>query len=515
MDLMAHKLLGRPESTRGIVFFLKCSVKAGQIVFRLKKAIGVDAKRTLAVLARTSSIFLHPALNTLWRGQDTLEYLYSLFPRDMHQRITPNLERGKKQWPSHLADWEHVLFYSQKIRYVSIEPRGIRNLNTADHFTTQFLSAIIFAPFYVDGIKVFPKLQRLRWDTPANLDYILYLLGPQLERLHIGLQHAGELRHLMSSTGTHCPSLTHLHVTGASWRGGSTSPKGTMLFRFISRLKYLQHLDMDDLKWITLDNLQKLPGVKSFTVRQPPETLHMHAWAARAPLLTPTHSAGSTSMTDARGCTVVTKFAMHSLFDVTKIQNLDVDLHRFHSRLAEQYSPSSLTNLSIIHTPATHPMLAASLPSDSRRVPATAERIQQMSVDLQTLEPLLCFHNLVEVQLVDGLGFALDNIAVEALARAWPRLGNLSLGDARLGWLAVNATVVPELELVEVRQDCLAVVEVSNLAITSEIHDEGGVAEFLSKIFPALHTTCGWPGVELVLQEKRRRRGRAELLLRN
>ncbi|KAJ7149489.1 hypothetical protein C8R43DRAFT_1236499 [Mycena crocata] len=518
----------------------------------LYEVIGVDASRTLAILARTSSIFLHPAVNALWRGQDTLEYLFRLLPPDMNKKITPSMARGKEPWPIVIADWERVLFYSRRIRYLSIETYHINHghggdshlRGTRDYFASQFLGAFFFSPFLVlmDGVKVFPNLKRLGWDTTVNLDKIRYFLGPQLERLHIAVQRSVQLEKLISSTRNLCPSLTHLRITGASRWPGARSFKESTMVAFMHRLKYLQHLDMDELKWVTLEGLKRFPGLKSLTVREPPQTLRTYACAAPAPYLTGTHCAGSACMKDAKGFVVVTTFAMNSILEIAQDQNLDDDLHHFYSLLADHYSPSSLTKLSIVYTPGTHPKHAASIPSNSRRVPATAARIQQISVDLQALQPLLCFNNLVEVQLADGVGFDLDDAAVEALARACPRLEHLSLRDAGLEYLpwahvtlaglvafakhcpqlqslglAVNATVVPERGTVDImiRQNSLAILEVSNLPITAEIHDERGVAEFLSITFPALRRTCGWPSVERVLQERRRRGGETGPLLGN
>lgn len=55
-----------------------------------------DESRDLSVLARTSKAFLNPALNVLWRHQDTIVNLLKCMPADLWDISTgPNDE----EWP--------------------------------------------------------------------------------------------------------------------------------------------------------------------------------------------------------------------------------------------------------------------------------------------------------------------------------------------------------------------------------------------------------------------------------
>ncbi|KAJ7674028.1 hypothetical protein DFH06DRAFT_1467382 [Mycena polygramma] len=157
----------------------------------------------LASLARTSKIFLDPALNALWREQETICNLLKCMPDDVW-RISA---RGGGVYSQHLeisqvrtitaADWQRPLFYLRRVRYFSMR-------------------AVIETPDFLDALIVEPPSP---WDTATpiissfvrGLMHLESLDVPSLDNL--ALAHLAEL-----------PSLTILAIKSDAPRSVSLQP---------------------------------------------------------------------------------------------------------------------------------------------------------------------------------------------------------------------------------------------------------------------------------------------------
>ncbi|KAJ6483576.1 hypothetical protein C8R47DRAFT_1281763 [Mycena vitilis] len=110
----------------------------------------------LASLARTAKMFLDPALNALWREQETICNLLRCMPDDLWRISARGGVYSQRLGISQLrtitaADWQRPLFYLRRVRYFSM--RAV--IETPD-----FLDALsMFLP--VDYL--FPNLEGLDW----------------------------------------------------------------------------------------------------------------------------------------------------------------------------------------------------------------------------------------------------------------------------------------------------------------------------------------------------------------
>ncbi|KAJ7830514.1 hypothetical protein B0H14DRAFT_1196736 [Mycena olivaceomarginata] len=90
------------------------------------------SRSSLARLARTSTTFLDPALNVLWRHRGTLVHLLKCMPSDVWNIDIPETRDDEDdvilidvkidlRRPITLADWERFLFYSHRVKSFGVD----------------------------------------------------------------------------------------------------------------------------------------------------------------------------------------------------------------------------------------------------------------------------------------------------------------------------------------------------------------------------------------------------------
>ncbi|KAJ7939798.1 hypothetical protein B0H13DRAFT_1850565 [Mycena leptocephala] len=98
------------------------------------QSLPADASHALSALARSSKFFLNPALNVLWRHQDTVADLLKCMPDDLwditeSEKDEEDEEEGtaiRLQRIAKASDWERPLLYMNRVKSLSM-PTAFRN----------------------------------------------------------------------------------------------------------------------------------------------------------------------------------------------------------------------------------------------------------------------------------------------------------------------------------------------------------------------------------------------------
>ncbi|KAJ7141796.1 hypothetical protein C8R43DRAFT_954755 [Mycena crocata] len=289
----------------------------------------------LPALARTSTALLNPALDELWRHQDTIVNLLKCMPADLWD-IRDIEVPGKNAF---------------------IQPLRQLDINSA------FLEALSVC---LPGNWIFPNLQALQWGA-----------GPSEAFHHVRLFLT--------------PRLSHLYIHS---------------FETVSHL------------CILLDLSVKYPLLINVHIRVFP-----NAWNSYIGLY-PFSYAGCCASHLLRSPLSSCRLAEFVL-DRADDTILDPDDNsdpptaatsaQFYSTLAQHVSHSALRILTR-EADFTYPL-----------VDATPDLQLSCTVDVSTIRPLFFFANLVTVNLSHSVGFNLDDVAVRDIARAWPRIEDLTL----------------------------------------------------------------------------------------
>ncbi|KAJ7697239.1 hypothetical protein B0H17DRAFT_1052430 [Mycena rosella] len=78
--------------------------------------------RDLAALARTSRALQEPALNALWRSQETFAHILRCMPSDLWNIpvVSGAVYHLEVVRPLALSDWERPLFYMNRVRILTL-----------------------------------------------------------------------------------------------------------------------------------------------------------------------------------------------------------------------------------------------------------------------------------------------------------------------------------------------------------------------------------------------------------
>jgi len=68
----------------------------------------------------------------------------------------------------------------------------------------------------------------------------------------------------------------------------------------------------------------------------------------------------------------------------------------------------------------------------------TVDAREEHRITVQTVEPLLQFHNLEELVITSHTGFSLDDESLRVFARSWPRMRRLDLNSRGTGWSDID-----------------------------------------------------------------------------
>ncbi|KAJ7224925.1 hypothetical protein B0H12DRAFT_1328790 [Mycena haematopus] len=457
-----------------------------------------NAARDLALLARTSTIFLNPALDVLWRSQDGLVNLLKCMPDDLldiPDIVRENPERGFGRRPPPAdpirirrpilpTDWERPLFYMCRVKFFSL-PSIHRYSEVLDNFGSCLPTETIF-----------PNLEKLYWHEPP-LEHLSLFMTPRLANIRLSGADSADFSSV-SSYVRKCPGLKtvdlliNVGVYDAAAR--SSWPFSTI----VRGLMHLEELCVPEVDSTALAHLAKLPRLKSlyFAYQDPLEE----------PLGQSNRSVGFPALTQLGVPSVAAATTLLKFFWKTPLETLIIHnssctpmtkmaAWEFYSSLGAHCSHASL--LKIVDGGLTYVM------------EASPEQITTYSVGGDVLQPLFSFTNLHQVELRHTVGFDLDDATILDMARSWPRITALTLEASttrhmpsrvtlgglyafaehcpRLSSLGItfDATSIPHTPLsgeIRTRQLCFMSLHV----YCSPIGDPERVAEFLFSMFPRL-----------------------------
>ncbi|KAJ7853919.1 hypothetical protein B0H13DRAFT_2358729 [Mycena leptocephala] len=123
----------------------------------------------LSALARTCHAFQDPALDELWRTQETIYNVIRCLPQDLFEANTSRSAVVVLRRAPEDADWARPLFYSNRVRV----------------FAPSYGGSVTFKGLHLDPPKGswFPRLRTLEWNIYSEDDAFIHsFLSPQLER---------------------------------------------------------------------------------------------------------------------------------------------------------------------------------------------------------------------------------------------------------------------------------------------------------------------------------------------
>ncbi|KAJ6483548.1 hypothetical protein C8R47DRAFT_564546 [Mycena vitilis] len=460
-----------------------------EIVDMICEATPVDG-RDLANLARTCSFFFAPAATVLWREQDTIIHLLKCMPDnlwDMKMRFNPPRLDIRLRRSITSADWARPLLYMPRVKSFVLH---------ATFENSDFFEAIGWS---LPAEYIFPNLEALEWDPRHPGDcvfrYLNLFLSSHLRNLSLAGPKSFADLCIFEKIAIKCPLLNHFFLGWLDETSDSFDASTAVVSAFVCGLRHLETLNVPDLDDVALAHTAQLSHMKDLTIRSdrliPLDFLQSEAFPALSELALLSMEQASAMFTALGECSL-TGFA---LLDSENQPTRHV-ARQFYSTLANSCSHLSLRD---IHIPGTHP---SDLPT------ITMDQAPVYSVGGEILEPLFSFINLVSVHLSHPVGFDLDDVTIELLARAWPRIEHLTLGAGSsrhipsrvtLRGLASFAQHCYHLETLHLTFDASVVSPLQNdetrvpqtaldylHVALSPVGDPQCVAEYLFEIFPAL-----------------------------
>ncbi|KAJ7166210.1 hypothetical protein C8R46DRAFT_1276087 [Mycena filopes] len=463
----------------------------------------------LARLARTSQLFLDPALNALWRHQRTLVNLLKVMPLGLWdidedreasdencgirhldvvsihgaQLFRANLSNSTQTLLRAVisSDWDRFLLYARRVRSFVLD----ENLKTPEAYETLALR--------FPQQSILPHLEKLDWFPviPNYFGYVRLFLTPTITNLHLTIESFSDLT-ILSTAALTCPRLTEVGL-------GCISDSGLALVsKFVCHLHHLESLVVGCLDEAAFSHIARLPNLRYLWLMSPaslrcialkPDPHSPHFPVLRKLKLESIDEV-HTLLAFLGKSSLVEMTIVGSSFPSPPTQSVS---KQFYAALAQHCGPSSLQKLTLQNG-----YYSTSTPN--------AGQLDIYSVGGDALEPLLVFRNLVMLQLSHSAGFHLDD-----LASAWPRIEILQLrphSSCRLPprvtlegvyafakhcpslkslTIAFDATTVPKIKIngkrLRVVQDRLELIDVAH----SPIRKRRSVAKFLGAIFPSLH----------------------------
>ncbi|KAJ7184992.1 hypothetical protein C8R46DRAFT_469700 [Mycena filopes] len=435
---------------------------------------------TLAALARTAKLFHDPALDLLWKTQDTPANLLRCMPSDFFTLDSNGDERTLRLLRAITAsDWERPSAYMNRVKHFSFLLS--RSMSVSDVLST--LATCLPRDCF------FPKLTSIVWcrSDDSDFQYIRLFLGPDVTSVRVYCDHSPHQLSFLSLLGRKNGGLKNvtLHMHGSSELDASVS---NTVSTFVCGQHSLESLLICAVNPAALDHLAQLSTLRSLDI-----DTHSLAPSTFLPPTSPTFlnltSLNLRTASTEQATTFLDMVANSALASLTvsfRASPEAADVQRFSSALGQTCHSSRL-----------------SLTSCTLHIPMTTE----FNVKMNLFDNLACFSQLTEVVIFTRCGFELDDGAVNRLTRAWPLLQELHLVQSSpsslattptllcLPMVAQNCPLLEELTLTlsaraippqspALTQTALRALDVGHSPITLPLP----VARFLSAIFPNLQS---------------------------
>ncbi|KAF7368521.1 hypothetical protein MVEN_00175300 [Mycena venus] len=486
----------------------------------------------LASLARTCTMFRDPALDLLWKYQDTTQNLIGCFPADLisetqhEQLIVANQESDAESDPSdaedveaemgdimsrnfnpfkfsvktlHLLrpitneDWTRPLLYSHRVKTLNLLRVGGLGAASAPVFF-QICSS-------VPEEHVFPNLEECQISPTPIAQCIQFLISPRIRRIALYFTSVQGLD-IVPTLAERCPLLTQATILVSNVSAVDS------VSAFVRNLVRIKDLHVQNLDERAFEHLRHLPTLTALHLEDP--VVPAEALVPIDQITSSSHSYSSLRFLHFGSTTVerVTAFIntiVNCPLEQLYIEDPDESVsttadasRRLYSSLAARCTPSSLQEIKV------GPGFRAD--TDLIADPVTGP----------TLRHLFCFQNLRAVYIDQPFGFDLTDVDIIDLASSWPRLELLSLsGTAHvpsrvtLHGLSVFARYCPALRCLQMSFDA-SIIPASNPSESrptqttlarigvahSAIRAPAAVAGFISKIFPNA-SVATWLDVEV------------------
>lgn len=301
-----------------------------------------------------------------------------------------------------LDDWTRFDFYASRILELNIDQFG-----PWDQYE-------LFAPLIRRGSSqaLFPNLRTLKWwSTPRRpLPHIQLVLGPKIHTLTASFTGSPSSASGLTYLPRYCPRIESLRLYLSDEIVIGKIDRALQLLRNIRSLDFAIHDDIAESSPASLNRLlnevSTLPLLETFSIGSLPQRVSL--------LAMPT--ANTRRFPTLKQLTVDTRASCSNFlrtFDLENLQHLDI---RFSPFIVPPDNNTQL--LQTVEEVVSHASL---------KVLHLTYRYS-VEVTLETIRPAFAFRSLEEFCLYSGpVGVALDDTAIEQLAKAWPDLVELRL----------------------------------------------------------------------------------------
>ncbi|KAJ7607644.1 hypothetical protein DFH06DRAFT_1486487 [Mycena polygramma] len=361
----------------------------------------VTPYRSLAVAARTCTIFQRPALDRLWSQANLGKLLTRCMPPDLW---AVDIDRTSWRNPQKVRllrtirtdDWD---------RLRDIYAPRVKHLSSGSIFGLSDVLPIL-------GVSLpptlFPNLRTLDW-AHLGIDFfhVHLFLHPRLTKISLTLA-IKSASCLLPTLTSRCPNLIHISIASRVETDQRT------ISDFVRGLRCPENIFVPTLDQDALEQLSQLTSLN---------TLSLHGLPS---VFTPSTNHERRTFPGLRRLSLdcgpkigqTTQFLR--LFHDVPLDTFSVgfaeyttaaEVHKLFRRIAAGFSHSSLTSLTVNNNW-----------EDMEGFDPTG-----YFVPLRTMRLLVCFVNLTELEITSLLGFDLDDDAIAELARAFPRIVTLRL----------------------------------------------------------------------------------------
>ncbi|KAJ7187261.1 hypothetical protein C8R46DRAFT_1342408 [Mycena filopes] len=460
-----------------------------------------DGRKSLAALARTGKVFEDPALDVLWRKQDTLDNILKCLPSKLWD-VAPGPRGGDAKGTFRLARVPQAANWARPFHYA----RRVRDLRLSSSWSSPFpteevLEAIKlhFAPGFLC-----PNLRIIDWKPDSSLfPYIRLFLGPRITQVYLDVPPNPANIPVLSTLAIPYHQLKTMRVCSST---DDTSFLRRASANIALKLAQIETLDLDTLDRAALEHLSTLPALKSLNLRiVEPGDLGPPSSLMPSRPRNPTFPALRTVEFFASSVQFAIEFA--NMLSACSLDTFD---------LGTDVLASNVTTGELFRALAagvSHPTLTSIVVSDIDADIASptppAGTMSDYAITGPTLALLFCFCNLTSVRLRTPAGFDIDDLTAGDIARAWPRIQRLDLGSctdmhhpSRMTLLGLRslATHCKDLTWLHITLDASTVPPFDNSperrisqrslcsfdVAMSPISDPAVVARFVSALFPNL-----------------------------
>ncbi|KAJ7618468.1 hypothetical protein FB45DRAFT_1063130 [Roridomyces roridus] len=369
-----------------------------------------EDRRALVALASTCKALLEPALDAIWKAQDSIVPWLACLPEDLFN-MRPALATEEDplllERPFAIDDWRPSDLNAARVEILTFEYDA--------RFQEIFKALSIAFPFG----SLFPRLRSLSWTSESNCEedfiHVRVLLTPTLLSIAVSYMPTVINCSIRSTLTRSCPRLVHVSVQipDRSHSIGLDEPSLASNSQFAQSLRRIKSLSVPTVSRAAILHIGRLPDLAFLCMDNllGTELPYVHNGEPRTffPALRVLHVHRLDIETAIQLIQMGSKFQMESL-DFRWNEALSRrEMEEFYNLLAEFCSHTALVNLrfGLIQDPA--------IPS------------LEFVINTRLLQILFCFCNLTSVSLTSPYTFDIDDFTLMDAARAWPRLERLEL----------------------------------------------------------------------------------------